>query len=194
MAGDGVVALNIVEKTPPDLVLLDLGLPNMTGEAVCTQLKKHYPQIPVLILTARDSTSDIVSGLNIGADDYMTKPFDAEELLARIKARLRSVGVSDAKLSIDSLELDPNTMEAKRSGQPISLTPQEFKLLHYLMANQGRVLSREMILSRVWSYSPDVESRVVDIYIGYLRKKIDQGFPKKLIKSVRGFGYMVKED
>lgn len=194
VAPDGVEGLNSVAKLPPDLVVLDLGLPNMSGETVCSELKKKHPDLPILILTAKDSTSDIVAGLNLGADDYMTKPFVAEEFLARIKARLRPLGSDETKLVVGDLELDPKTLEVKRAGKIVTLTPQEFKLLHYLMSNSGRVLTREMILNRVWLYSPDIESRVVDIYIGYLRKKIDAKSPKKLIKSVRGFGYMIKDE
>ncbi len=193
VAGDGAEAMNSISKLAPDLVVLDLGLPNMSGETVCLEVKKRYPEIPVLILTARDKTTDIVAGLNMGADDYMTKPFVADEFLARIRARLRGLGDDDKKLTVADLELDPKTLQVRRKGKEISLTPQEFKLLQYLMNNKGRVLTREMILNRVWLYSPDVESRVVDIYIGYLRKKIDQGHAKKLIHSVRGFGYMIKD-
>lgn len=191
--GDGVAALNYLQKTTPDLVVLDLGLPNMSGEAVCQEVQKKYPGLPIIILTAKDSTSDIVRGLDLGADDYMTKPFVAEELLARIKARLRSQGADETKLTVDNLELDTKTLEVKRDSEAIQLTPKEFKLLEYLMRNQGRILTREMILNRIWLYSPDIETRVVDVYMGYLRKKVDNGSPKKLIHSVRGFGYMIKE-
>lgn len=192
-AGDGVAALNSIEKITPDLVVLDLGLPNMTGEAVCLEIRKKYPDLPVMILTAKDSISDIVHGLNLGADDYMTKPFNADEFLARIKARLRQTDGSDAKLKVSDLELDKKTLEVKRGGTPIQLTPKEFKLIQYLMSNKGRILTREMILNRIWLYSPDIETRVVDVYMGYLKKKIDKGFDKKLIQSVRGFGYTIKD-
>lgn len=192
-APDGIIALNIIAKTPPDLVILDLGLPNMSGESVCQEIKKKYPDLPILILTAKDSVSDIVQGLNLGADDYMTKPFIADELLARIKARLRRSGENDTKIRVSNLELDSKTFEVKRDDKIIPLTPQEFKLLEYLMNNKGRILTREMILNRVWLYSQDIETRVVDVYMGYLRKKIDGNFNKKLLHSVRGFGYMIKE-
>ncbi|MBI2337716.1 response regulator transcription factor [Candidatus Daviesbacteria bacterium] len=190
---DGISALNYIAKSVPDLVILDLGLPNMSGESVCQQIRKEYPEIPVIILTARDGIADIVQGLSLGADDYMTKPFVADELLARIKARLRRSGEPDNKLKIADLELDRKTFEVKRQGKVIQLTPQEFKLLEYLMHNKGRILTREMILNRVWLYSQDIETRVVDVYMGYLRKKIDGGQKKKLLHSVRGFGYMIKE-
>lgn len=191
-AKDGTSALNALVSNPPDVIILDLGLPNMSGEVVCTEIKKKNPEIPIIILTARDTVNDIIGGLNLGADDYMTKPFSGEELLARVKARLRAKGTDGNKLTVGDLELDPKSLEVKRQGRSITLTPLEYKLLHYLMANQGRVLTRDMILNRVWLYSPEIESRVVDIYIGYLRKKIDAAFDPKLLQSVRGFGYMIK--
>lgn len=190
---DGVIALNMIKKSQPDLVILDLNLPNMTGEAVCQEIRKKYPELRVIILTAKDTTSDIIKGLDLGADDYMTKPFVADELLARIKARLRFRDGDDSKLTIADLELDGKTLEVKRQDRKIQLTPKEFKLLEYLMRNKGRILTREMILNRIWLYSPEIETRVVDVYMGYLRKKIDSNFKKKLIHSVRGFGYTIKD-
>lgn len=192
VASDGVAALENIKKAPPDLVLLDLNLPNVTGESVCLEIRKNYPDVRVIILTAKDTTSDIIQGLNLGADDYITKPFIADELLARIQARLR-LTENDSKLKVADLEMDTNTLEVKRSGKPIKLTPQEFKLLQYLMNNKGRILTRDMILNRIWPSSYDIETRVVDVYMGYLRKKIDLGVKKKLIHSARGFGYMIKE-
>ena len=190
-ASDGVIALNLIKKSQPDLVILDLGLPNLAGEAVCTEIRKKYPELPVIILTAKDDVSDVVKGLNLGADDYITKPFVADELLARIRARLRHG--EEVKLQVGDLEVNNKTFEVKRSDVPITLSPHEFKLLQYLMSNKGRVLTREMILNRVWLYSYEVDTRVVDVYIGYLRKKIDASHKKKLIQSVRGFGYMIKD-
>ncbi len=191
--GDGIDALEYLKKTEPDVIVLDLGLPNMSGEAVCLEIRKKYPTLPIIILTAKDSIQDIVQGLNLGADDYMTKPFVADEFLARVKARLRRQGATDVKLSVGDLTLDNSTLEVTRSGKQIQLTPQEFKLLQYLMSNKGRILTREMILNRIWLYSSEVETRVVDVYMGYLRKKVDSDFPKKLLHSVRGFGYVIKE-
>lgn len=190
---DGIEGLNSLKKSLPDLVILDLGLPNMSGESVCMEIRKLYPELPVIILTAKDSISDVIAGLNLGADDYMTKPFVADELLARIKARLRKLGNGDSKLKVADLELDDKKLEVKRSSKLIQLTPQEFKLLEYLMSNKGRILTRDMILNRVWLYSQDIETRVVDVYMGYLRKKIDGESERKLLHSVRGFGYMIKE-
>lgn len=192
-ASDGIQALEYFKKAEPDLVVMDLGLPTMGGEAVTQEIRKKHKDLPIIILTAKDSINDIVQGLNLGADDYMTKPFIADEFLARVKARLRKQSDTDTKLKILDLELDSKTMEVKRNGKIIQLTPQEFKLLQYLMSNKGRILTREMILSRIWLYSSDVETRVVDVYMGYLRKKVDNGYPKKLLHSVRGFGYVIKE-
>lgn len=192
-ASDGVTALEMLKKSEPDLVVLDLGLPNVSGETICLEIRKKYPNLPVIILTARDTTSDIVQGLNLGADDHMTKPFIADEFIARIKARLRNRQNSDTVFKIADLELNTKTLEVKRGEKPITLTPKEFQLLQYLMGNKGRILTREMILNRIWLYSPDIETRVVDVYMGYLRKKVDALAKQKLIHSVRGFGYMIKE-
>lgn len=191
-AEDGAQALSLVEKKMPDLVILDLGLPKISGESVLQEIKKNYPNMPVIILSAKSTTSDIVTGFNLGADNYVPKPFVIEELLARIKARFSSMGDGRFKLQVADLELNDDTKEVKRGGKLISLTPKEFELLHYLMANSGRVLSRESILNKIWLYSPEIESRVVDVYIGYLRRKIDYRQKKKLIHSIRGFGYSIK--
>ncbi|MEN9328159.1 MAG: hypothetical protein RI947_967 [Candidatus Parcubacteria bacterium] len=193
IAADGITALNVLKKATPDLVILDLGLPNISGETVCMEIRKTYPELPVIILTAKDSVTDIVHGLNIGADDYMTKPFVGEELLARVQARLRDRGESTTVLKVSDLELNDKTLEVKRAGNIIKLTPQEFKLLQYLMHNKGRILTRDMILNRIWPSSFEIETRVVDVYMGYLRKKIDEGQTKKLLHSIRGFGYTIKE-
>lgn len=193
VASDGTQALQMIQKVEPDLLLLDLGLPTVKGDTVCREVKKNYPEIPIIILTGRDTTDDVVLGLNLGADDYVTKPFETEELLARIRARLRKNQPNDAKYTVDDLILNTQTLEVKRGKEIINLTPQEFKILEYLMSNKGRVLTREMILSRLWRSNPDIETRVVDVYIGYLRKKIDAGKNKKIIQSVRGFGYKVSD-
>ncbi len=193
LASDGIEALEQLQKSIPDLVILDLGLPKLTGEAVVSEIRKNYHDLPVIILSAKDTIADIVQGLNLGADDYLTKPFVADELLARIKARMKRREASDHRIVIDDLELNTKTLEVKRAGKLIQLTPQEFKLLQYLMNNKGQILTREMILNRIWLYSPDIETRVVDVYMGYLRKKIDKDHEKKLLHSVRGFGYVIKE-
>lgn len=188
---DGAQALEFVKKHTPDLVVLDLSLPILTGESVCKTIKKEYPSIPVIILTAKNQSDDVIKGFKLGADDYVSKPFELDELLARIKVRLKTDNVK--ALQVDDLILDAEKVTVVRHGKEITLSPHEFKLLEYLMANKGKVLSREMILNRVWQYSYDVDSRVVDVYVGYLRKKIDGGNEKKLITSIRGFGYTIKE-
>ncbi len=193
-AEDGVEGLKQLKKSKPDLVLLDLNLPNIKGETVCTEIKKDFPEIPIIILTAKTTTPEIVYGLNLGADDYISKPFETDELLARIRARLRSFNsTTHDTIQVADLKLNTRTIELNRGDRQIKLTPQEYKLLEYLMRNSGRVLTREAILNRIWPYSPDVETRVVDVYIGYLRKKIDSNASKKLIHSVRGFGYTIRE-
>lgn len=192
-ASDGVIALNTLKKSEPDLVILDLGLPNLSGETVCLEIRKKYPELPIIILTARDAVEDKVKGLNLGADDYITKPFIAEEFIARVHARLRKSENTSDTLKVSDLELNSKTLEVKRGGKALQLTPKEFHLLQYLMNNKGRILTREMILNRIWLSSPDIETRVVDVYMGYLRKKVDSGFKKPLIQSVRGFGYTIKE-
>src|SRR3989338_753245 len=192
-ASDGAAALKLAKQLEPDLIVLDLGLPNITGETVCVEIKKRYPSLPVVILTGKDSPSDVAQGLNVGADDYVSKPFEAQVLLARIKARLRNGQDTNTVFKIDDLELNNKTLEVKRAGKKIDLTPKEFHLLAYLMSNKGRILTREMILTRIWLYAPEIETRVIYVYIGYLRKKVDSGFDKQLLHSVRGFGYVIKD-
>lgn len=188
--GDGAKAIKMVKDSKPDLIVLDLGLENVAGETVCERVKKMHPTLPIIILTAKNTTSEIVHGLDLGADDYISKPFVVDELIARIRTRLKQK--DDSKLEIADLILDSSKCEVTRNGKTIQLTAKEFKLLEYLIINQGAVLSRETILDHIWLYSPEIESRVVDVYIGYLRKKVDEGFDTKLIKSVRGFGYTIR--
>lgn len=190
-ADDGAQALSRLKKEPPDLVVLDLNLPKISGETVCREIKKTDSKIPVIILTAKGHTTDVLNGFKLGADDYISKPFDLEVLLARIKARLKKE--EQEKITVGDLEINTASIKVTRGGREIKLSPHEFKLLHYLALNKGNVLSRDMILSRVWQYSYDIDTRVVDVYIGYLRKKIDADFEKKIISSVRGFGYLIKE-
>jgi two-component system response regulator MprA len=189
----GMEAVNYVKRVRPDLAILDLGLPDLDGKTVCVDIKKMYPDLPVLMLTARQATEEVVAGLKQGADDYVVKPFVSDELLARIRARLREQLNGNKKLQIADLVMDTSRMKVERGGREISLTKTEFDLLQYLMISKDKVLTRETILNRIWMYSPDIESRVVDVYVGYLRKKVDHGFPKKLIQSVRGFGYTIRE-
>lgn len=189
----GTKALKTLEKIVPDLVILDLKLPDIQGEALMQNIKKDFPGIPVLILTAKDNPSDIARNLNEGADDYITKPFAAEELIARVRARLRKDRKDETTLTVGDLILDTDNFMVKRGERLVELTQTEFNLLHYLLANKNRVLTREMILAHVWAYSPDTETRVVDVYIGYLRKKIDAEEKNKIISSLRGFGYTIKD-
>lgn len=192
-ASDGVKALQIIEQRQPDLVILDLGLPKLSGESVCNEIRKKHPDLPIIILTAKNDINDVVRGFKLGADDYLTKPFKGEELLARMKARLRHIEHDGSMLLVGDLELHTKTFEVKRGSKTISLSHKEYELLQYMMINAGRVLTRDMMLQRIWLNVDYIEPRVVDVYIGYLRKKIDSGFDKPLITTVRGFGYMIKE-
>lgn len=187
----GAAALNQMDALHPELVLLDIELPDIDGRSICQQIKQFYPETKIIMVTGHSDPADISGGLNLGADDYIGKPVDAGELVARIKARFRQSTQDTPVLNIDDLSINQLTHEVKRGDKTIALTPQEFRLLRYLLLNPNRVLTREMILSHIWDGNPDIETRVVDVYIGYLRKKIDFKEPK-LIHSVRGFGYMLK--
>lgn len=187
----GAKVMSHLENSEIDLVILDLGLPDIKGESLCRQIKDVFPKLPIVILTAKDASRDIVQGFNLGADDYVTKPFDNEELLARIKARLKTN--KSGILTLADLKLNTNTKQVNRQNKKIDLTKTEFNLLKYFLINKNQVLSRSMILSHVWGYQNDSNTRVVDVYVGYLRKKIDKKFEPKLIHSVRGFGYMLSD-
>lgn len=191
-AKTGAQALQLINEVQPSLVLLDLTLPDIRGEVICQEIKKLFPKLPVIMVTAKDEKKDVISGFSIGADDYVTKPFDSDELLARIQARLKQPE-SQSLITISDLAINTDTMEVTRGGKPIELTHTEYSLLHYFALNPNRVLTREMILSNVWAFTPDIQTRVVDVYVGYLRKKIDSKAKEKLIHSVRGFGYMFRE-
>jgi len=188
----GTAGINRCVQIKPELVLLDLHLPDIPGTDVFNKLKELDPEIVIIMFTSQDTPESIARGLNIGADDYITKPVDTNVLLARLKARLRSPAHANNKLQVGDLTVDESSHEIKRGDRKIQLSAQEYKLLVFLMQNVNRVLTREMILSRIWHGSPDIETRVVDVYIGYLRKKIDFKEPK-LIHSKRGFGYMIKQ-
>lgn len=185
-------AMKMVDKIRPNLVIMDLGLPDLSGDAMCARIKESYPQLPVMILTASTDTKDVVSSFEKGADDYIQKPFKIEELLARIKAKLHTQKRDNPEVKVGDLSLNTETLIVERGNHEVELTHTEFKLLHYLMVNANRVLSREQLLSHVWAQDPDIETRVVDVYIGYLRKKIDTNPQQLLIHSKRGFGYMIK--
>jgi DNA-binding response OmpR family regulator len=186
-APNGVNAIKLVENTRPQLIVLDMNLPDINGTMVAKELKKTYPDVPIIFLTGNTSIQDKLKGFNAGGDDYLTKPFEFDELLARIHARLRQS--ARKVIEVGDLTLDTQTKVVRRLDKIIPLSPQEFRLLEYLMNHSGQVMSRELILNHVWEYQYDVNSRVVDVYIGYLRRKIDRDFEPKLIRSLRGFGY-----
>ena len=194
-AHGGREALDLVASFHPHLVVLDIMMPDLDGFEVARRLRAERDQVPILFLTARDASTDKVRGLTIGGDDYVTKPFSVEELVARIRAILRrSEGVTPRETSVlafADLELDEDTHEVLRGGRTIELTPTEFKLLHYLMLNPRRVLTKAQIMDRVWDYDFGGRANVVETYISYLRKKIDtSGEP--LIQTMRGFGYSLR--
>ncbi|HUY06167.1 MAG TPA: response regulator transcription factor [Acidimicrobiales bacterium] len=193
-AANGREALNEVASFRPHLVLLDVMLPDLDGFEVARRLRQEARRVPILFLTAKDATEDKIRGLTLGGDDYVTKPFSLEELLARIRAVLRraiDAGESSTRLSFADLELDEETREVFRSNTSIELTPTEFKLLRYLMMNPRRVLSKAQILDYVWEYDFDGDANVVETYISYLRKKVDSLGPP-LIHTLRGAGYSLR--
>jgi DNA-binding response OmpR family regulator len=193
-AYDGVEALEVAEAYPYDCIILDLLLPRKDGLAVCRELRARKVNVPVLVLTARDSVEDRVQGLDSGADDYLVKPFALEELRARLRALLRRESPDrGASLAVGNLTLDPATHLVERHGRPIQLTAKEFALLEYFMRNPNRVITREMAESHIWSYDFQSTSNVVDVYIRRLRRKIDDPFPVKLLETVRGVGYRLCE-
>ncbi len=194
VAYDGEQGLRLAEMNDYDLILLDIMLPKLDGVTLCRRLREEGEDTPVLMLTAKDAVPDRVRGLDSGADDYLTKPFAFDELLARVRALLRRGGPKvPPKLQVADLILDPSTQEVRRGGRPIQLTNLEYRLLHYLMQNAGRVLNRTLIEEHVWGSSFDSFTNTVDVYISKLRKKIDQETDKKLIHTVRGIGYVLKE-
>ncbi|MDQ5944569.1 MAG: hypothetical protein QG658_638 [Patescibacteria group bacterium] len=190
---DGAAGLAAAEADEYDVIILDRMLPEMDGMDVCRQLRDGGNKTPILMLTAKDQVRDRVAGLNAGADDYLVKPFAFEELLARLHALLRRPNqATDVVLKIADLELDPTSFTAKRAGKLIKLSAKEFALLEYLMRNEGQVLSKEKIIDHVWEYDADVLPNNVEVFIGYLRRKIDQPFSgPDLIHTARGFGYSV---
>jgi two-component system OmpR family response regulator len=191
-AADGTAAVKAARTFRPDLVVLDVMLPDLDGFEVYRRLEAR---LPVLFLTARDSTEDRVHGLTLGADDYMGKPFSLEELVARVRAvlrRTRGGGEAAGVVRYDDLELDEDAREVRRGDRIVDLTPTEYNLLHYLLTNAGRVLSKAQILDHVWRYDFNGDSSVVETYISYLRKKIDRGDEVALIQTVRGFGYSIR--
>ena len=196
VADSGRQALSLLDREIPDLILLDIRMPEMDGLTLVKTLRSRGSQVPVLFLTARDSLQDKVSGLDCGGDDYLVKPFEFEELLARIRSLLRRSNpqqTASPQLVLADLVLDTRTHQVTRGGTEISLTPKEFAILDYLLRNQGTVLSREQILEHAWDFSYEGASNMVDVYIKTLRKKIDKDFEPKLLHTVRGTGYVLKE-
>jgi two-component system, OmpR family, response regulator len=195
VAADGEQALQLCRDLDYTLIVLDVMLPVVDGIEVCRSLRRQMKQSLILMLTARDSVQDKIEGLRSGADDYLTKPFAIDELLARIHALLRRAPYSEPPraLAVGDLVLDPATRRARRGDREIELTAKEFVLLHYLMANPGTALSRSRILSNVWEHSSDTYTNIVDVYIRYLRNKIDTDNEKQLIRTVRSVGYMISD-
>ena len=196
IAADGQKALAIVREFRPDVIVLDIMLPDIDGLQVLSRLRADNNQTPILFLTAKDSLDDRVAGLTVGGDDYVTKPFSLEELVARLRGLIRRSGLTtddsnQSHLMVGDLELDEDSYEVRRGGELIELTATEFELLRYLMRNPRRVLSKMQILDRVWSYDFGGKSSVVEIYISYLRKKVDSG-REPMIHTVRGVGYVLK--
>ncbi|GAB3238432.1 response regulator transcription factor [Kineococcus gypseus] len=195
-AGDGAQALELAEKVRPDLVVLDVMLPDLDGFTVTRKLRERGRPVPVLFLTARDDTADKVNGLTVGGDDYVTKPFSLEEVVARIRAVLRRTGgptgPDSGRLVLHDLELDEDSHEVRRAGRPVELSPTEFKLLRYLMLNPNRVLSKAQILDHVWDYDFAGEAGIVESYISYLRRKLDTEDVVPLIHTKRGVGYVLR--
>ncbi len=189
---DGTTALDMVHATEYDLIILDMMLPDMDGLKVLEKIRNRKSSPPVLVLSARGGVDDRVKGLEVGADDYLTKPFAFVELLARVRVLLRRGQPTPERLQVGELMLDCIRRKVTRSGENIDLAPKEFSILEYLMRNRGRPLSRTMIVEHVWDMDYDGLTNIVDVYIRHLRSKIDDRFPAKLIHTVRGIGYMLE--
>ena len=197
VAHDGLTGWNMAKTDRYDLLIIDRMLPEMNGLDICRRARDKYGfDIPIILLTALGSTEDIVAGLDTGADDYITKPFHLRELLARVQAMLRRHQKEEGTkvFQIADLVLDDDSKSVTRAGQPIQLTSKEYRLLYYFITNPKRVLSREQILEHVWNVEFDMGTNTVDVYINYLRNKIDKGFTPKLIHTVIGMGYVMKEE
>jgi len=195
VAQDGDEAQFMVGQFDYDVAVLDLTLPRVDGLDVLKHIRETKPALPVLILTGRNRVEDRVKGLDLGADDYLTKPFSFSELSARVRALMRRAAQpAEVILRVDNLELNRVERTVKRAGHPTELTPKEFALLDYLMRNAGRCVTRAMIIEHVWNLSFDTMTNVVDVYINYLRKKVDSSYEHKLIRTVRGVGYHIGDE
>jgi two-component system response regulator MprA len=190
----GAAALRKALEHPPDLVILDIALPDIDGLEVCKRLRTAGDQVPVLMLTARDAISDRVQGLDIGADDYLVKPVDLEELMAHVRALLRRRAPEHYEvLRFADIELDTGTRMAHRAGRPVRLSTTEYELLALFLRRPRQVLTRDLILDRVWGYDFDGQSNVLEVYVGYLRGKLEEGGEPRLLHTVRGAGYVLRE-
>jgi DNA-binding response OmpR family regulator len=195
VAGDGPEGLDFALSQPFDVMILDVMIPKLNGFEVARRLRRRGCRTPILMLTAKDAPRDIVNGLDIGADDYLTKPFSFDELLARIRAVARRGPIPGSTvLRVGTLTLDPASHEVRRGSRELNLTPKEFRLLELLMRRAGKVQSRDAILSGVWGHEADVELNTVDVFIGTLRRKVDSAEDPPLLHTVRGIGFCLKEN
>jgi Response regulators consisting of a CheY-like receiver domain and a winged-helix DNA-binding domain len=197
VAFDGAMGLNLALTREYDIILLDVVLPQLNGLEICRKIReRHGYTVPVIVLTALSTSDDVVNGLDIGADDYIPKPFRFKELLARVNSALRrkGTGITSKVYKFADLELDTETKTVTRSGKMIQLTSKEFRLLEYFMANPRKVLSRTSISEQVWDANQDMGSNIVEVYIKYLRDKVDKDFDQKLIHTVIGMGYVLREE
>jgi two-component system, OmpR family, copper resistance phosphate regulon response regulator CusR len=194
VASDGRSGLDLAMTNEYDLLLVDWMIPGISGIEVCRQLRKGGNDAPIIFLTARDTIEDVVFGLDAGANDYIRKPFEFEELLARIRVQLRRRGSEEPVLSAGELTLDPASHQARHGSTDLALTPKEFSLLEFLLRNKGRVCTRSRIIEHVWDMHFDSDTSVIDVYINFLRKKLDAVGCRDLIQTIRGVGYIVREE
>jgi two-component system response regulator MtrA len=193
-AADGLSAVEVFKSSEPELVLLDIMLPGQSGIEVCRQIRA-LSGVPIIMLTAKSDTEDVVVGLEAGADDYVVKPHNGAELVARVKARLRPLGGDGGTITVGALTMDPRTFEVKRADTPLSLTPLEFKLLHTLASKPNQVFSREMLLEQVWGYQYKADTRLVNVHVQRLRSKVEEDPENpKIVMTVRGHGYRAGSD
>ncbi len=197
LAFDGIIGKRLFDSNEYDLIILDINLPGMNGFELCKAIRNHNQQIPIIMLTAMNTTEDKIEGFDTGTDDYMIKPFEFKELLVRIRALLKRTMNQQLPtgniLKVADLEMNLDTKEVSRANQPITLTAKEFQLLEYFMRNRNRVLSRSDIAERVWEIDFDTQTNVIDVYVNYLRNKIDKKFETRLIHTQVGMGYIMKE-
>ncbi|NJL78818.1 MAG: response regulator transcription factor [Richelia sp. RM2_1_2] len=195
VANDGLTGLTMARESQPDLILLDWMLPGMTGLEICRRLRSTGDKVPIILLTAKDEVNDRVAGLDAGADDYVVKPFSVEELLARVRARIRrtSEESSENVLQFEDLKLNRSTREVYRNSRLIDLTAKEFDLLEYLLSHPRQVITRDRILEEVWGYDFMGDSNIIEVYVRYLRLKLEANQEKRLIQTVRGVGYVLRE-